>query len=60
MSEETDRPSRADGCPECGTPVCPRPADDARRTAALERGSCTGCGLQLVRNRDAPWREIRG
>jgi phosphinothricin acetyltransferase len=52
-----DRPVDDDvPCPECATPVPARPTGPT----GLLRGSCTGCGLQLVRRDGEGWREIRG
>jgi ribosomal protein L37AE/L43A len=55
----SDAPPTVDDCPSCGTAVPPR-AVDGVEGRPVERGSCTGCGLQLVRRRGEGWREIRG
>jgi len=43
-------------CPSCATPVPARPSG----IEGIERGSCPGCALQLVRDEGGEWREIRG
>jgi hypothetical protein len=46
----------------CDTPVAPHwtAIDDDAEGRHLQRGSCTACGLQLVRFEGERWRHIRG
>lgn len=51
-------PDELDQC-LCGALVAPHWVSD-HDDRPLERGSCTSCGLQLVRWRGELWRHIRG
>jgi hypothetical protein len=44
-------------CPGCGAAI---DEERVREQGAVERFSCLGCGLQLVRRPGGRWESIRG
>lgn len=54
-SEVTSTP--VERCTACLRPIEP---ERVRAVGDVERFSCLGCGLQLLRRRDEPWTQIRG
>jgi hypothetical protein len=57
----TDEDEERDRC-ICGALVGPHWQSEPHDASArgLERGSCTACGLQLIRFEGERWRHIRG